>query len=183
MTLRVFYSTGGPYLDHKSGLDWKNLYWAFIKFLRSLLCALAADPSLTLPSSGTGFRGTAVPAMRCLKTRWHSRQGLPRLEQVPFPLAVCFFSSAIYPDCQAGPWGSPCRLCFPVSNAITADLAEGWLRTETPVTSTSCALRSSKACFKNHLFRNKNQLCQYMQQPEKVTELLRSRGCPGSECR
>ena len=108
MTLRVCYSAGRPYL-------------AYIKLLssliRSLLCALTAGPSLTLPSSCAGLGGTALPAMQCL--------AMLRLEQVPFSLAVCFFSSAVSPDHQARPWGSLCRRYFPVSDAVAADLAEG----------------------------------------------------------
>lgn len=86
------------------------------------------------------------------------------LQQVPFPWAV---------------WGSLCCHCLPV----TVTLLKTWLQSDfspaLSVTRASCAFRSSKAGFKNWLFRSKNQyICQYMPQPEQVTA-AREQRMPG----
>lgn len=94
-----------------------GMYGAFIMSVRSLLGALAVGPSLTLPSSCTGWGGTALHAVPCLATL--------SLQQVPFSLALLFFllpSPLFAKQAPGGP--SLCCHCFPVS--IT--LLQTWLQ-------------------------------------------------------
>lgn len=178
MTLRVFYSTGRRYLEHNSGLDWENMYWVFIMFLRS-------------PAVCTGHRALPDPAQFWHWVRRHcppcsamlvaQLAGTTQVGAGAFSISCSLLFFCHLPWSPGGPLGLPVPLLF--SSLQGHHCRPGWgvtLPQAPPGTSKSIALRSPKAHFKYHLYRNKNCLQEYIQQPEKITVLLRSGGCPGN---
>lgn len=145
-----------------------GMYWTFMTSVRSLLCALAAGPFLTLPSSCTVWGGTALHAVPCL--------AMLCLQQVPFFISCLLFFLLPSPQFAKQAPGAPFAL--PAFQSLSHCCRPG-CRVTSPqapsVTRASCAFRSSKACFKNCFFRSKGCLCQYMPWPEKVTAVQEQR--------